>query len=62
MFKRKEPYRNGLDELIRAKKESNSLRGMATRTLIRTLETLRREKEHEDAKEQMERFRNSGAL
>ena len=62
MFKRKPLYRNGLDELIRAKEESSGLRSIATRTLIRSLEALARERAEKEAQEQIERFRDSGAL
>ncbi len=62
MFKRKEPYRNGLDTLIAAKKESGQLRALATRKLLRTLERVKAEQDEKELARIVQYGRKSGAF
>lgn len=62
MFKRTPPYRNGLDELLKAKKESSELRSLATRKLLRTLEKMKAEQDEQELGRVVQYGRNSGAL
>lgn len=60
MFKRKDPYRNGLDTLKIVARETSEIRTLATRRLVRTLEALRREAAERERAEQIDRFRKAG--
>ncbi len=62
MFKRKAPYRNGLDELTRAAKEQSELRSMATRKLLRTLERVKAEQDEKELARIVQYGRKSGAF
>ena len=62
MFKRKEPYRNGLDDLIRASKESSTQRNLATRKLVRTLENAKAKQDETELGLTVQYARKSGAF
>lgn len=62
MFKRKPPYRNGLDELVRVAKEQSELRNMATRKLLRTLEKMKAQQDEVELGRVVEYGRKSGAF
>lgn len=62
MFKRKQPYRNGLDDLSRAAKEQSELRMMATRKLLRTLEKMKADQNERELALIQQYGRKSGAM
>jgi hypothetical protein len=62
MFKRKEPYRNGLDDLAKAAKENSDLRALATKKLIRTLEKMKAEQDEAELGRTVQYARKSGAF
>lgn len=62
MFKRKEPYRNGLDELVKTAREHSEIRAMATRKLLRTLEKMKAEQDEKELGLIEQYGRKSGAL
>ena len=62
MFKRKLPYRNGLDELVRAAKEQSEVRALATRKLLRTLEKMKAEQDEAELGRTVQYARKSGAF
>ena len=62
MFKRKEPYRNGLDALKRAADYSSAQRVLAARQLARTLEKLKSEQNEIELGRLVEYARKSGAF
>lgn len=62
MFRRKEPYRNGLDALAKSAKENSELRAQATRKLLRTLEKMKAEQDEKELGLIQQYGRNSGAL
>lgn len=62
MFKKKEPYRNGLDDLAKMAQEHSELRAMATRKLLRTLEKMKAQQDEEELGRRQQYGRESGAL
>ena len=62
MFKRKQPYRNGIDELAKMAQEQSELRSLATRKLLRTLEKMRAEQKEEELGRIVQYGRKSGAF
>ena len=62
MFKPKEPYRNGLDDLKRAAEDSSAQRILAARKLARTLEKLKAEQDEIALGELVQYARKTGAF
>lgn len=62
MFKRKQPYRNGLGELVQAAKDHSELRSLATRQLLRTLEKMKAEQDEKELALIQQYGRKSGAM
>lgn len=62
MFKRKPPYRNGLDELVKVAQEHSDLRALATRKFLRTLEKVKAEQDEKELGLVVQYGRKSGAL
>lgn len=60
MFKRKQPYRNGIDDLVRMAQEQSELRALATRKFLRTLEKIKAEQDEKELGRVVQYFRNSG--
>jgi hypothetical protein len=62
MFKRKPPYRNGLDDLAKMAQEQSELRALATRKLLRTLEKMKAEQDEKELGMTVQYARKSGAF
>ena len=62
MFKRKQPYRNGLDDLVKMAQEHSDLRALATRKLLRTLEKMKAEQDEAELGRTVQYARKSGAF
>jgi len=62
MFKRKPPYRNGLDDLAKMAQEQSELRSLATRKLLRTLEKMKAEQNEKELGRIEQYARKSGAF
>ena len=62
MFKRKPPYRNGLDDLVKMAQEQSELRALATRKFLRTLEKLKAEQDEAELARTVQYARKSGAF
>lgn len=62
MFKRKQPYKNGLAELSKAAQEHSELRTLATRRLLRTLEKMKAEQAEKELALIQQYGRKAGAM
>lgn len=62
MFRKTQPYRNGLGDLVQAAKEQSELRALATRRLLRTLEKMKAEQAEKELALIQQCGRKAGAM